>query len=341
MTVPSPPERQHPATANKAETTLTSQTTQSSMGDADQQGHEVEWNNVHADATTTIIVGAPVDTEADPNAPSASAAAEQARSAHDEDHRPPGDTQENEGEEDDEFYGGGARGEARRRKLQHWRDSPFAVGCVNVDWKDDRPSWWCIAARNNRSDQAARDIDHTFPVTSVVCGLLGARRVGNFSVLAQTTVTYDESTEDPETDRIAVQQRKRPKLLCVVGPYWTVNTFITFPLILGASGWVFYNRILTVTHIAITVTWSIGTFLLLFSLCMISCRNPGILYRHTQAPPGEEDWRWNDQARTYRPPKARFDPECQAVIIGFDHTCPWTGTVSKISHDDIWCLCRL
>ena len=63
---------------------------------------------------------------------------------------------------------------------------------------------------------------------------------------------------------------------------------------------------------------------------MISCRNPGILYRHSQQPQPppssdnnnteEDEWRWNDQARSYRPKNARFDTECQVVIEGFDHT---------------------
>jgi hypothetical protein len=76
---------------------------------------------------------------------------------------------------------------------------------------------------------------------------------------------------------------------------------------------------------------------------MVSCRNPGILYRHAQPPPTQsssssnttgneqheqqqqaqwesQQWRWNDQAKSYRPPKARFDPETQVVVEGFDHT---------------------
>ncbi|KAL3905046.1 MAG: hypothetical protein SGILL_009833, partial [Bacillariaceae sp.] len=51
-----------------------------------------------------------------------------------------------------------------------------------------------------------------------------------------------------------------------------------------------------------------------------------VLYRHAEPPPDTDDWRWNDQAKTYRPPKSRFDRETQVVIEGFDHTCPWTGT---------------
>mmetsp|Transcript_21876 Transcript_21876/g.62345 ORF Transcript_21876/g.62345 Transcript_21876/m.62345 type:complete len:187 (-) Transcript_21876:277-837(-) len=53
-----------------------------------------------------------------------------------------------------------------------------------------------------------------------------------------------------------------------------------------------------------------------------------VMYRYDERPEGEEgqDWRWNDQAQTYRPKEARYDPECGVVVEGFDHTCPWTGT---------------
>ena len=237
---------------------------------------------------------------------------------------------ENDDDEDDEeeFYGVGARGEARKKKIQHWKKSPFAVGLVNITWKDDRPSWFPCGSQQNSIPPPARDIDENFAASSIVCGCLGAKRVGNFSVLAQKMEDYDEPIQDPGTGEITGhRQTQRPKLLCVIGPYWVVNMFITFPIILVASGWVCYRRIVG-GHIAVIITWSIGTFLLIFSLLMISCRDPGILYRRSQPPPGAENWRWNDQARTYRPPKARFDPECQAVIHGFDHTCPWTGTVS-------------
>mmetsp|Transcript_790 Transcript_790/g.1665 ORF Transcript_790/g.1665 Transcript_790/m.1665 type:complete len:319 (+) Transcript_790:77-1033(+) len=216
-------------------------------------------------------------------------------------------------------------GAEQQRKIDHWRDSAFAVGCVNVTWEDDQPSWWCLNSRIDSAD-SARVIDQQFPVSSIVCGCLGADRVGNMAVLAQTTEVFEEEMADPESGEVTTHRKKRPKLLWVVGPYWTVNMFVTFPLIFGVSGWMCYSRVIG-SGLVIIISWSIGTFLMVFSLCMISCRNPGILYRHSQIPPNtEEDWRWNDQARTYRPASSRFDSDCQVVVEGFDHTCPWTGT---------------
>eukprot|EP00520_Triparma_pacifica_P005101 CAMPEP_0118657624 /NCGR_PEP_ID=MMETSP0785-20121206/14121_1 /TAXON_ID=91992 /ORGANISM="Bolidomonas pacifica, Strain CCMP 1866" /LENGTH=84 /DNA_ID=CAMNT_0006550561 /DNA_START=146 /DNA_END=397 /DNA_ORIENTATION=- len=60
------------------------------------------------------------------------------------------------------------------------------------------------------------------------------------------------------------------------------------------------------------------------SLYFTGCRDPGILPRHEVQP--DSSWRWNDQAKTYRPPRAYYDDECGVVIEEFDHTCPWTGT---------------
>ena len=277
----------------------------------------------------------------------------------------------------------------QQRRLRQWRESSFAVGLVNPTWWDDRPVWYCRSRRrrrkrrhnkqndnndnnendgddnNNNNDNVyddeyedeIKEIDHQFPISSIVCSCIGASRVGNLSILGpQIMEEYEERiTIENENDdgggetqqqqqqpqqRVVITTKKRPKLLWVIGPYWTVNVFITFPLILGVTGWVGYRRIFTNSaHIVVVITWTIGSLLLLFSLCMISCRNPGVLYRYTHIPtttstttsdveqqqqqstssPSQE-WRWNDQAKTYRPPKAKFDPETQVVIEGFDHT---------------------
>jgi len=240
----------------------------------------------------------------------------------------------NENDENDDnsapFDADGAVGNARERKVKHWKDSDFAVGCVNVTWKDDRPKWWCDSSSsgNGNDHDDTRVINHSYTFSSIVCGCLGAGRVGNMAILAQSTEDFEEEVVDSESGQVTINHKTRPKLLWVVGPYWTVNIFITFPLIFGVSGWICYQRVAE-SSLVVIITWSIGTFLMTFSLCMISCRNPGILRRHSQMPTtteGEEDWRWNDQARTYRPPSSRFDTECQVVVEGFDHTCPWTGT---------------
>lgn len=200
--------------------------------------------------------------------------------------------------------------DVRQQKVQHWKDSPFAVGCVNITWQDDQSS--CFGGRKP-------DVDPHICASAYCCGCLGAGRVGNMAILSQTTEHYELTRTNQETGEVSTTLAKRPKLLWVVGPYWPMNLFVTYPLIIGISCWTFFKAVIDM-HIIIIIVWSVCTFLMIFSLAMVACRNPGILYRYPERPPDAEDWRWNDQSRTYRPPKARFDPECQVVVEGFDHT---------------------
>jgi len=198
------------------------------------------------------------------------------------------------------------------RKILKWETSPFAVGRVNASWKDDR---------TNGFRPAGDGRDPRVCFSAYVCGCLGARRVGNLAVLAQTTEEYDHlELINEETNEYRTTRKTRPKLLWVIGPYWYVNLCLTFPLIVGISLWTAMRHIMD-SFLVVQVTWSAATLLMIFSLIMAGCRNPGVLYRHSHPPPNtRESWTWNDQAKTYRPSSARFDPECQAIIEGFDHT---------------------
>jgi hypothetical protein len=203
---------------------------------------------------------------------------------------------------------------AFERKILHWQTSPFAVGRVNASWKDDQYNWF-RPGRNGQYDRNSKVC-----CSAHVCGFIGAKRVGNLAVLAQTTEEYDHiEIINEETGEHRKSRRKRPKLLWVLGPYWHFNFFLTYPLIIGIS-LLTGLRNLADSSLAVIVSWSVCTFLMIFSLIMAGCRDPGVLYRHPHPPPNTQGWTWNDQAKTYRPPSARFDPECQAVIEGFDHT---------------------
>jgi hypothetical protein len=136
--------------------------------------------------------------------------------------------------------------------------------------------------------------------------------------------------------------------------------FVTYPLILGVSGWAFYAAILpNKKPWFIVVGWLAITFGLIFALAFTGCRDPGILYRHSQPPPQHENsWRWSEQAQSYRPRNAHYDLDTAVVVQvktqnvflsrpwidllqkqcltlfflirclrksqAFDHTCPWT-----------------
>jgi hypothetical protein len=195
-------------------------------------------------------------------------------------------------------------------KRKHWQESPFAVGLVNPKWADDRISW-------RKATSTGASWEHF--LSAYVCGCLGAGRVGNMAVLAQRVEEYNHIELDEETGEHIATRKMRPIPVWVVGPYWPVNWFITFPLIFAISIWTAFTRVKE-SSVVIQVTYWMCILLLVFSLVMVACRNPGIMYRQTVKPEGVEGWRWNDQARTWRPPKARYDPECAVVVDGFDHT---------------------
>ena len=146
--------------------------------------------------------------------------------------------------------------------------------------------------------------------------------------------------------------------------------FVTYPLILGVSGWAFYAAILpNKKPWFIVVGWLAITFGLIFALAFTGCRDPGILYRHSQPPPQHENsWRWSEQAQSYRPRNAHYDLDTAVVVQvkisqnvfcnvpglifcksnvshlflfrclrksqAFDHTCPWTvrKTVERVQY---------
>lgn len=191
--------------------------------------------------------------------------------------------------------------------VRYWKESPFAVGLTKHTWAAEEIS--CCELLGNFN-----------PITlsACFCSKFGVGRVGNMIILAQRM----EEFHDQATGTTA----RRPRLLWVVGPYWMVFLCVTLPIFSLLSFWTAYTNILD-KSLPVLITWAICTGGLFLSLFMVSCRDPGILYRHAEPPTGdEEDWRWNDQALTYRPVGAKYDPDCAVVIEQFDHTCPWTGT---------------
>eukprot|EP00560_Eucampia_antarctica_P005699 CAMPEP_0197835250 /NCGR_PEP_ID=MMETSP1437-20131217/25202_1 /TAXON_ID=49252 ORGANISM="Eucampia antarctica, Strain CCMP1452" /NCGR_SAMPLE_ID=MMETSP1437 /ASSEMBLY_ACC=CAM_ASM_001096 /LENGTH=332 /DNA_ID=CAMNT_0043440529 /DNA_START=27 /DNA_END=1025 /DNA_ORIENTATION=+ len=235
--------------------------------------------------------------------------------------------------------------ERQTAKVRHWRDNPYAAGLVEVTWTDEltRNSHHDEDETNgpNReccSDAASESIDPTcgcLIASGYVCSKIGAGRVGNMAILKERIVL--------EEGEKGAQIRKR-KIDLIVGPYWPMMLCITYPLILGFS---LYTGVSAIPRASMIVTfiWLLCTAALCFSLFSVACRDPGILSRFDKPPTEEEilklgygakklirgsnasqDWRWNDQAQTYSPRAASYDPDCAVVIEEFDHTCPWTGT---------------
>lgn len=61
-------------------------------------------------------------------------------------------------------------------------------------------------------------------------------------------------------------------------------------------------------------------------LLVVGLMDPGILPYHAEPPLGAEAWPFSQQAKTYRPPDALYTRDCNVIVDGFDHVCPWTGT---------------
>jgi DHHC palmitoyltransferase len=197
--------------------------------------------------------------------------------------------------------------------VRRWKESPFAVGLTHSTWKEE-PILCCSNCKSCWTP---------INITSIFCRHAG--RVGNMVVLLQRN--------EPYTDPITSRTLQRPKLICILGPYWMVLFFVTLPIFSLLSLYTGYSRMKNESTLLITI-YMISTGCLFFSLLMVGCRDPGILYRHPVPPPStnhnnntvEAEWIWNDQALTFRPSHAKYDPECAVLIEHFDHTCPWTGT---------------
>ena len=75
---------------------------------------------------------------------------------------------------------GGIVRRSDERKIKHWKDSEFAVGCVNVNWKDDNPSWWFGSRRNgddNYNDDHSPIVDPQFAISSMnMCPMLSWKK---------------------------------------------------------------------------------------------------------------------------------------------------------------------
>ena len=175
--------------------------------------------------------------------------------------------------------------------MQHWQTSKYAVGPVNISWEDEKNKKFC-------SDSFC------LRLTGIMCHnkFFQARRIGNMVVFS-----------------------KDDKWMC--GPFWPMLAFVTYPLIFGVSGWCYVSKV-SKMEVIIQLAWFIMTLFLILSLALTSFRNPGIWLRHSEKE--SPNWIWNEQARTWRPRKARYDSECGCVIEDFDHTCPWTGMYLRL-----------
>ncbi|GKY99238.1 hypothetical protein MPSEU_000879100 [Mayamaea pseudoterrestris] len=211
-----------------------------------------------------------------------------------------------------------------KARIRHWKESEFACGLVEPSWELQRTFHkHMVGASETAPDEAGCGC-----CSARICPMFGAGRVGHMVVLKSSQQWVEHVQIDPETGERKVLRYTRPRLDCVVGPYWPMLVLITYPLIFGVSGWVFVSKVCKgLLNPALALAWVVLTIGLIMALALTGCRDPGILYRHDEPPPDlENTWRWNDQALSYRPRNAVYDPDTAVIVQDFDHTCPWTGT---------------
>ncbi|KAL7546361.1 hypothetical protein ACHAWF_009692 [Thalassiosira exigua] len=225
-------------------------------------------------------------------------------------------------------------------------------------------------------------------MSALVCSRLGAGRIGNMAILKERYVMVEADDEqeegegreqedgfvDEEEGGTSLHQRgsangggksrgdgkadvaakkkrlvRKREIQYVVGPFWPMLVFITYPLIFGVSALTLHSG-LPGKPFVVQLGWALLTGGLIYSLFKTGFRDPGILARHREPPPVEDDlddeaargggrrrnpfrwrdrggpWAWSDQAQSYRPRNSMYCPDCKVVVEEFDHTCPWTGT---------------
>jgi hypothetical protein len=203
-------------------------------------------------------------------------------------------------------------------KAKHWQESPFAVGLVEPTWSDEANATQCCSVCCR--EEIDPDMGGCSVCSGIFCSALGAGRVGNLVVLRQSKEWVEEVVEDEETGEQTIRRFLRPRLDCIMGPYWPMLMCCTYPLIFGVSGWTMLFA-LPGKHPLLQLFWGIATGGLILALAMTAFCDPGVLYKHAAPPPQDENsWRWNESAQTYRPRGAIYDPDCAVVVEEFDHT---------------------
>jgi len=209
-------------------------------------------------------------------------------------------------------------------------------------------------------------------LSALVCSKLNAGRIGNMIILKEryVMVEVDDNEEDEEgggqeqidgfVDEEALHQRnnksnndtttektktttkrlvRKREIQFMLGPFWPMLLFITYPLIFGVSALTLYTAIPGKPWY-VQIGWAILTLLLIRALFNTGFRDPGILMRHKNPPPVKDDdddgnttrrvgfrwgneagpWRWSDLAQSYRPRNSMYCPDCKVIIEEFDHT---------------------
>jgi len=131
----------------------------------------------------------------------------------------------------------------------------------------------------------------------------------------------------------------RRELWCVVGPYWpfclalTTSLSVLVPAALVVTFWHTLPRLVLLCYMALAA-------LELLALASVACRDPGLIPHYEEDPLASVEaqqvqrhesrqgrrWMRNDITSSWRPRGAMYDRDVNAMVDGFDHVCPFTGT---------------
>ena len=251
---------------------------------------------------------------------------------------------------------------ARRRtirtaqRFQHWKDHSHAVGLAPVSWIDEKEE------EEELNTTTAVTSDGTEEETSFCCtrnpSLMFCRhfqRIGNMVILRERNDWIQVPTRDDNSmvlpqdtteasinttgsSSIHSARGTETRFTIVLGPYWATLFGFTLPCITILS--TLTGAVFIPTNLGsdlpsgcwIIAAWATATIGLYLSLLYTSMVDPGILPRYKERP--SKSWRWNDQAQSYIPPDAVYEPDCKVVIEGYHHTCIYTGTA--IGKNNLW-----
>ncbi len=237
-------------------------------------------------------------------------------------------------------------------RYQHWQSHTHAVGNGPISWMDEEEDEDlsvymlepdtenlvnCDAGTDSRIQTIQESVSHCanaiFNVegSSLFCKRFG--RIGNMVILKEREAWISVPTHDgdsngmePIEDAVSVGPSQRQFQL-VLGPFWPTLFCFTIPAIVGFSAFtavkVFFQPGHTTPFILFFI-WTVSTLDWIIYLLRTSFVDPGILTRHKSRP--AKTWRWNDNAQSYIPQDAVFEPDCNVVIEEYDHTCMYTGT---------------
>lgn len=228
--------------------------------------------------------------------------------------------------------------------FRHWKKSSYAVRCVPPTWEEEIQTRRNALVTSGASShnicthacqQHPRDDGQSMCCCQILSGFLcgnqyvRAKRLGNMVVLREMLDEEEASTSLIDEDDSPKKKKDNPtvrstRIVWILGPYWPFLCLVTYPLVYGISSLTLLVAIPR-QRSSIILLWALCTAALLYNLFNVSCRDPGILRRHSE-PPSDHGWRWNSDTLSYIPRGAVYDPDCGCVIEDYDHVCPWTGT---------------